>query len=298
MLDQLKSLLSGDKKTSTHKKEGVTYETYTAANSDAILSQQKWLAGLEEDETDEPESPVVMNTMPDTFQQQLAERDAMIAEMLATNHIIMRTFQAELAESEGGISRLSSRVSNLEQNEAETTQMVGASFAKDAQQRLELKQAKAREKALQEEVDALKALVEVEREKAAVAAKRIAELEDGHLSSIIDSAVDDDEHARDIDRASKKDVSGVEYGGISPHNRKVSSVSTGSGGVSLGSGGVSLNNNNGMPVNRVGSPTLGIELNAGDIDRLDEDDGAKKGVAQNGGSETAKAAGGGCCVIA
>lgn len=115
MWDSMKSLLGGDKKLGSKKGSG---EVYTAANSDAILSQQKWLADAEV-ESEEPKANALAPAAEpketvESLQKQLAERDATLADMLMEHLIIQRTFQAELADSEGGLGLLSTRVSTLE----------------------------------------------------------------------------------------------------------------------------------------------------------------------------------------
>jgi len=195
----------------TPKKDGSVHETYTAADSPSILAQQKWLAAEEGSGSEEdPGSPAPLETpipspapagsiidrqqqMVDQLQHQIAERDATVASLLKENLVVLRTFKAELEASESGVSNLETRVSTLEASEAETTQMMGATFQKDAQQRLELKHSKAREKEKEHEIEVLKAELQAARADTEAARNRIKELEDGHLASIIDNDVDDDE---------------------------------------------------------------------------------------------------------
>ena len=62
------------------------------------------------------------------------------------------------------------------QSEHETTQMMGASFQKDAQQRLELKQAKAKMAAQESEIQMLTAELADARADCTAARKRIKEV--------------------------------------------------------------------------------------------------------------------------
>ena len=65
------------------------------------------------------------------------------------------------------------------QSEAETTQMMGATFQKDAQQRLELKHSKAREKEKEHEIELLKAELQAARAETDKARARIKEVSGG-----------------------------------------------------------------------------------------------------------------------
>ena len=90
------------------KKEGSKREVYLAANSDAILSQQKWLSQKEIlDDDDESEI--------EHLQKQVKERDTTLADVLIENLIIQRIYQAELKEVDEGMTTLNRRVSTLEE---------------------------------------------------------------------------------------------------------------------------------------------------------------------------------------
>jgi len=192
----LQQLLGGTPDKKDKKKEG--HEVYTAADSAAILSQQKWLSekmNFDDDDLDSPhasqdggsgEAAPAAAKAP-TLQQQLAERDATIAALVMENLIVLRVLGVEVEMADDGLTRLSSRVSTLEASEAETTQIMGATFQKDAQQRLELKQAKAKLKEKEAELATLQSELAAARLETHKANARINELEDGHMASIIET---------------------------------------------------------------------------------------------------------------
>jgi len=304
----LQQLLGGTPDKKDKKKEG--HEVYTAADSAAILSQQKWLSekmNFDDDDLDSPhasqdggsgEAAPAAAKAP-TLQQQLAERDATIAALVMENLIVLRVLGVEVEMADDGLTRLSSRVSTLEASEAETTQIMGATFQKDAQQRLELKQAKAKLKEKEAELATLQSELAAARLETHKANARINELEDGHMASIIDNADDDDDMPG---RHSKHTLTGVEYGASALHcpGSRLSGVA--------GSGGVNLAGSKGSPSSTNGgthSPQSNLEVDLSGINA--NGDGSspppKPGrVASptngvNGVPEARTSEAGGCCVI-
>lgn len=273
-------------------------ETYTSADAPAALSPSDTAGGEATAETQSAEWPVVgaPGTEPNasadskkSLQQQLADRDTILGTLLVESMVVLRTFQAELVEAESGLVEMSTRVSALEATEAETTQQMASTFQKDAQQRLELKQAKAREKAQDQEIATIKAEMLATRKDLEAARARIKELEDGHLASIIDRSHEDD----DLSRASKHHVTGVAYGASPGPGSRVSGGAT-KGGVNL-AGKTASPHANGTA--RGGNIPVNGAADAGDVDDAAAKAGRLPPTGPNGVSEAPTAKPGGCCVL-
>jgi len=252
-------------------------ESYKAASSDEANAQEPHAQQPQTQPGMLGEALAKQDEVIASLRLKLTQSDAVLAHTLVEHLTVLRTLQLELSESEAGVGTLSSRVSTLEANEKETTQLMGATFQKDAQQRLELKQAKARAKAQEQEIMELKHELADVKAACQSAQQRIRELEDGHLASIIDS--DEVEEAM-VDRASKHDITGVEYG------------SNANKATGAGSGGVNLNNTNGMCGR---SSPVGLELDISDMNALDDEQVRSKTSPGNSGEVTKEAPG--CCMI-
>jgi hypothetical protein len=177
-------------------------------------AQQRWLQKMEAVESDDGSEDGTGKSRHDAMDQPTvtvsSARDLAVVAALAESKLPVDLLRLELQEVEQGRIARSEHITELEKAEAATNAAMGAAIQRDAQLRLESKQAKRRAAAKETELKAVRAELAALLKHLQEAEARIAQLEEDVLDGVINSAPDAEEDAHDH-RMSQRDMRGVDF---------------------------------------------------------------------------------------